>query len=71
MDFYKEHIASVSEDHGVVATENICNQHGQTIVASGAQIDSTSSERILKFKLLKPIESSIAIESELSVDDLY
>lgn len=71
MDFYKEHIASVSEEHDVVATENICNQQGQTVIASGTQIDATAADRILKFKLLKPIESSIAIESELTVDDLY
>lgn len=71
MDFYKEHIASVSEDHGVVATEDICNQHGQTVIPDGTKIDTQSADKILKFKLLKPIESTIAIESELTVDDLY
>lgn len=71
MDFYKENIANVSEDHDVVATEDICNEHGQTVIPDGTKIDEKSSEKILKFKLLKPIETTIAIESELTADSLY
>ena len=68
---YTQHLAIINDVQGVVASENICNAQGQLLVAKGASIDTKTTERILKFKLLKPIEESISIEDQLTGGGLY
>ncbi|HEY7773215.1 MAG TPA: HD domain-containing phosphohydrolase, partial [Marinagarivorans sp.] len=69
--FYTSHLAIVNDIQGVVASENICNAQGQLLVSKGASIDAKTTERILKFKLLKPIEDSISIEDQITGAGLY
>lgn len=68
---YTQHLALVNTVQGVVASENICNAQGQLLVSKGANIDAKTSERILKFKLLKPIEDSISIENQVTGKSLF
>lgn len=68
---YTNHLAIVNDIQGVVASENICNAQGQLLVSKGTNIDAKTSERILKFKLLKPIEDSISIENQITGAGLY
>lgn len=69
-EVYTQHLAVVNDIQGVVASENICNAQGQLLVSKGTNIDAKTSERILKFKLLKPIEDSISIENQLTGSSL-
>jgi len=69
--FYTHHLSEVSQSHRVTASENICNEQGQLIASKGQCIDSRTSERLLKFKLLKPLEESIDIEQQIDADSLY
>ncbi len=70
MDSYANHLADVNQVQDVVATEDICNSQGQLLIPKGKQIDAKSAERIIKFKLLKPIEDTVAIDKELDKDRL-
>ena len=71
MDAYTNHLASVSESHAVIASEDICNSQGQLVIPKGQVIDAKASEKIVKFKLLRPIEQSISIENELDAQSLF
>lgn len=70
MDAYANHLAQVNQVQDVIATENICNSQGQLLIPKGKQIDAKAAERVIKFKLLKPIEDAVAIDKELNKDRL-
>lgn len=70
-EVYTQHLAIVNDIQGVIASENICNAQGQLLVSKGTNIDAKTSERILKFKLLKPIEDSISIENQITGATLF
>jgi HD-GYP domain-containing protein (c-di-GMP phosphodiesterase class II) len=64
-DHYSERLANLNEDNAVVATRDICNAHGATLVKKGARIDRATSERILKHRLFAPLEEQVALENTL------
>ncbi|WNO08714.1 HD-GYP domain-containing protein [Teredinibacter sp. KSP-S5-2] len=70
MDAYATHLAEVNEVQDVIALENICNAQGQLIIPKGSKIDAKAAEKVIKFKLLKPIENTVAIDKELNHDRL-
>ncbi len=65
-EYYAAHLAEVNNVRGVNATEDICNSQGQLLVPKGTSIDASATERIIKFKLLKPLECSVAIENQFN-----
>ncbi|RZA07174.1 MAG: HD domain-containing protein [Moraxellaceae bacterium] len=67
---YSEHLALVNEVTRVVAIEDIRNIQGQLLVAKGGEIDKRLAEKVLRFKLLRSIEDSVAIENEFNADSL-
>ena len=69
-DAYAENLARVNEVQDVIASDDICNSQGQIIAKKGTRIDNTMVERITRFKLLRPLESTIVIENELNADSL-
>jgi len=68
---YTRHLSDVNRSNGVFATTDICNEQGQIVTKQGSRIDENVTERILKFKLLKPLEESIEISNELTEENLY
>ncbi len=62
---YARHLAKVNESKQVIATQDICNDQGAVLVKAGQAINSKTTERIVKFKLLKPIEESVAIDGDI------
>ncbi|HEY6527183.1 MAG TPA: HD domain-containing phosphohydrolase [Cellvibrionaceae bacterium] len=68
---YSEHLALVNEVTRVVAVEDIRNVQGQLLVAKGGEIDKRLAEKVLRFKLLRPIEDSVAIENEFNTSSLF
>ena len=70
-DSYTEHLAEVNKTKQVIATEDIFNNAGATIVTKGAPITNAVAQQILRFKLTKPLHDTIEIENELSGDTLY
>lgn len=67
---YSEHLALVNNVTRVIAKEDICNTQGQILVAKGGAIDDRMAEKVLRFKLLRPIEDSVAIENEFNAISL-
>ncbi|MCR6653527.1 MAG: HD domain-containing protein [Cellvibrionaceae bacterium] len=66
MDAYANNLASVNEVQDVVATDDIFNAQGQILVKKGSRINPQMVDKITRFKLLKPLESSVVIENELT-----
>lgn len=70
MDAYTKHLTNIRDKNTVIATANICNAQGQLLVPTGAKIDEAATNRIVKCKLLKPIEECVAIKNDLSAKRL-
>lgn len=64
-DHYSTRLAAVNEDHDVVSSEDICNKHGTILVKNGVRIDKNMAERILRHKLVKPLDQSVSVANEL------
>ncbi|MDX1693656.1 MAG: HD domain-containing phosphohydrolase [Ketobacteraceae bacterium] len=71
VDAYARHLAKVNESKQVVATQDICNDQGAILIKAGQPITGKTTERIVKFKLLKPIEESVAIEGDIDGSALF
>ena len=71
MNEYAGHLANMQEKATIVATEDILSDKGVLLAKSGIKINKKVCENILKFKLLKPIEDSIAIENQLNAKSIY
>lgn len=67
---YSEHLAQVNTVTKVIAKEDIRNTQGQLLVAKGGAIDERLAEKVLRFKLLRPIEDSVVIENEFNAQVL-
>ncbi|MBL4607615.1 MAG: HD domain-containing protein [Pseudomonadales bacterium] len=68
---YVKHLSQVNEVKQVIATEDICNTQGAIIVKAGSPISEKMTQRIIKFKLVKPIESSVKIDNDIDGVTLY
>lgn len=71
VDAYAKHLAEVNEEKMVIATDDILNEQGALLVKKGTAISAQVTERIVKFKLIKPLESSVSIENELDATGLH
>jgi len=65
-NIYTTRLAEVNEKNAVVASEDIVNDQGALLIKKGSVIDKSAQEKIVQFKLLNPIDSSVALENELS-----
>ncbi len=70
-DFYADNLAEVNQSNAVLTTEDICNQQGAIIVPKGAPITPAIARCIVKHKLMKPLESSVALETSIDAKGLY
>ena len=66
MDAYTKYLTNIRKTNTVIATVHICNSRAQLLVPVGTKIDEMSTNRIVKFKLLRPIEECVAIENDLN-----
>lgn len=64
-DFYAARLAGVNQDHVVVSTADIVNANGVILVKKGARIDAGVAERILRHKLIKPLEEQVSVADGL------
>lgn len=68
---YAMRLANLGECRDVIAAEDIFNDQGALLVKKGARINKSMSDRIVRFKLLKPIESTIDVKNSLGPQELY
>lgn len=71
VDAYSHHLAEINKTRSVVATCDIVNAQGALLVAKGTQIDQRIVDRIVHFKLLRPIETSVAVSDEIDGKKLF
>ncbi len=71
MNEYAGHLANMQDKANIVATEDILSDKGVLLAKSGIEINKKTCENILKFKLLKPLEDSIAIANQLNAKSVY
>ena len=58
---YLDRVVALSEDSGVEASEDIMAGNGMKLLAKGARIDARARERLLEYKLAKPLESMMRV----------
>lgn len=68
---YTERLTELGEKREIIASEDIFNEQGLLLVRKGAPINQKIADKIVRFKLIKPIESSVDIENSVSAQDLY
>ncbi|MFV1873067.1 MAG: HD-GYP domain-containing protein [Oleiphilus sp.] len=65
-NYYADHLAEVNKSNSVKAIEDIRNEKGAIIVPKGAEITQEMSNKIARFKLSTPLESSINLEKVIT-----
>ena len=68
---YTQRLTQLGEKKEIVASEDIYNEQGLLLVKKGAPINERIADKIVRFKLIKPIESSVDIQNGVSGNDLY
>ncbi len=63
---YIKNLIGASESLNISTTEDIYNERGVKLLASGAKINQSVYQKLLKNKLLKPIDNSLKIENSVS-----
>jgi len=63
---YLRHVTDMGEKHSIVASEDIQTSRGIKLIASGTQVNISFYEKLLKHKLLKPIDQSLNIKNCLT-----
>ena len=71
MSEYASYLSNLQDKASVIATEDILSDKGMLIAKSGVELNGNAYENILKFKLLKPLEDSIAISNQLNAKSIY
>ncbi|MBI5461612.1 MAG: HD domain-containing protein [Gammaproteobacteria bacterium] len=64
-DFYATRLAGLNENNAVVTTDDIVNSKGVVLVRKGARVDANMAEKILRHKLIKPLEEQVAVADGL------
>lgn len=68
--YYLQHVLELSNGNAVFSTEDIYDKRGMKILKKGAYIDQEIYERLLRFKILKPVESVLSVENAVTVSEL-
>lgn len=65
-DYYSTHLAETAKTNPVVTTEDINTDKNLPLVKKGVRLTPEIAQRILKHKLLKPIEHQVKIENSIN-----
>jgi len=58
---YLDHVVKLSETSDIEASEDIVNGNGVKLLAKGTKIDARARERLLEFRLSKPLENMMRV----------
>ena len=58
---YLDHVVKLSETSDIEASEDIVSGSGMKLLAKGAKIDARARERLLEFRLTKPLENMMRV----------
>lgn len=68
--YYMAHLAELGESEEIRATEDIHNEHGVKLLAKGSKIGRKMKNILVRQKLSKPLDRSIAMEGLLTPAEL-
>lgn len=68
---YAQRLTQLGEKKEIVASEDIFNEQGMLLVKKGTAINERMADKIIRFKLIKPIETSVDISNSLGAGDLH
>ena len=69
--FYTQHLAEVSrKGNSAYTTEDLFNENGALLVRKGVTIDVNVRDKLLKHKLLKPLDHHIGLEKQVNTESL-
>lgn len=68
---YTSHLLKLQNHSDVTTVEDIFSDKGMLIAKSGTKLNEKNYNAILKFKLTKPIEDSIALSNQLNAKSIY
>jgi len=58
---YLDHVVKLSQSSDIEASEDIVSGTGMKLLAKGAKIDARARERLLEFRLTKPLENMMRV----------
>jgi len=67
---YLQNVMDLAKNHEVVASEDIYDAKGVKLVSKGTRVNDSLQERLVRFKLRKPLESSLSVEGGVGPDML-
>jgi hypothetical protein len=59
---YLNNVMGLAKTHEVIASEDIFDAKGIKLIAKGTKVNDSMQERLIRFKLNKPLESSLNVE---------
>jgi len=59
---YLQNVMDLAENHEVIASEDIYDAKGVKLVSKGTRVSDALQERLVRFKLRKPLENSLSVE---------
>jgi len=62
---YTKHLTELGEQTDVLATEDIRTESGIMLLTKGARIDRRKQDKLVKHKLLRPIDTQIAVSDAI------
>jgi len=65
VDFYARHLAQINDRKPVVAQEDICSAQGGLLIPKGTSLSRRMTDRIVSFRLMRPLEGSVQIAREI------
>ena len=67
---YLKRVVTLSGNNCVTTSEDVYDQRGFKVLSRGAIVDESVYERLLRYKLNKPIESMLGVEDGVTVAEL-
>lgn len=61
-DHYVSHLVEVNKNNEVISTEDIVNSKDVLVVRKGSRIDADAAQRVMRHKLLRPLEEQVQIK---------
>ena len=63
---YLQNVMDLAKTHDVIASEDIFDSRGTKLIAKGTRVNDSLHERLIRFKLSKPLEGSLNVEGGAS-----
>ena len=67
---YLKELVATADTHPIETKEDIYNEQGVKLVGAGSRVDAGFYQKLIRHKLLKPIDTSLGIEHGVTIDGI-